>query len=62
MHAMGDALSFVGPVVGGLIMGVWLDKQLHTSPLFLLVLTFLGIATSIWSLIKKGSRPSPPHE
>lgn len=59
---MGDALSFLGPVIGGLFIGVWLDKTLHTTPLFLLGLTFLGIATSIWTLIKKGSRPSPPSE
>ena len=55
------ALGFqiAGSIVGGLLVGYFLDDYLHTAPLFTLVLTLGGLVGAmrllLWSL-KKTSR------
>jgi F0F1-type ATP synthase assembly protein I len=48
-----------GSIVGGLLLGYFLDDYLHTAPLFTLLLTiggFIGaLRVLLWSL-KKSSR------
>lgn len=36
----------------GVFIGNWLDKQLGTTPLFIILLTFLGIAAAYRNLYK----------
>jgi F0F1-type ATP synthase assembly protein I len=55
------ALGFqiAGSIVGGLLVGYFLDDYLHTAPLFTLLLTLGGLVGAmrllLWSL-KKSSR------
>jgi F0F1-type ATP synthase assembly protein I len=53
---MVEAFSMLAAVVVGLFLGVNLDKVLHTMPLFTITFTFLGIGTSIYSVIKKAKK------
>lgn len=57
LRTMGRALQFGGTVVGSLVVfllgGIWLDRRLDTSPLFLLVglaLAFAGIGYNLYEL------------
>jgi F0F1-type ATP synthase assembly protein I len=36
----------------GVLGGLWLDRRLHTTPLFLLTGTFLGAVSGIWTIYK----------
>ena len=42
------ALSLVLGVFGGL----WLDRKIHTTPLFLIIGFFLGAITGFWSIYR----------
>lgn len=63
-RAAGMALEFGGTVVGALLVclggGIWLDRRLGTSPLFLfvgLVLAFGAIGYSLYQIAKVDTRP-----
>ena len=48
MALMSAILSYlVGPTLVGLFGGKWLDEQIGTSPLFLVIGLLLGLATGI---------------
>lgn len=49
---MVSASNMVGPVIFGFFLGYYLDSVFDLSPLLTISLTFLGIATGIWSVIK----------
>lgn len=53
---MVEAFSMLAAVVIGFFLGVNLDKVWHTSPLFTITFTFLGIGASIFSTIKKAKK------
>ena len=40
-------------VVVGLLIGIFLDKWLHTVPLFTAVFTFIGLVSGIYSIFKE---------
>ncbi len=50
-----------GLLIGGLA-GIWLDKRLHTSPLFTFGLGLLGAAASMRELIRRLSREEKQEE
>ncbi|MBC7475627.1 MAG: AtpZ/AtpI family protein [Candidatus Sericytochromatia bacterium] len=50
---MVDAFTMLATVVVGLFLGVNLDKVFHTSPFLTITFTFLGIGTTIFSVLKK---------
>ena len=56
MRAMGllghVGLTMVVCVVGCILFGKWLDEQLGTAPVFLLIFIVLGAASAIFSLYK----------
>lgn len=39
-------------MVAGVLGGLWLDKKIHTTPLFLILGFFLGSVTGFWSIYK----------
>ncbi len=53
---MAVAFSMLATVVVGLFLGVYLDKYFHTMPLFTITFVFLGIGTSIYSVIMKAKK------
>lgn len=48
----GLGLSAVGSILLGVLAGLFLDRTLHTSPLFLLIGIFLGIAAAVLGVYK----------
>ncbi len=52
MRASRIAFELVLASLFGCAVGWWLDKQLHTSPAFILILSFLGFAAGVWSAWK----------
>jgi ATP synthase protein I len=43
--------SLVGSILIGTFGGRWLDKQLGTEPIFLIIGLFLGLAAGIYSML-----------
>lgn len=39
-------------IVIGVFGGLWLDKKIHTTPLFLLIGFMLGASAGFWSIYK----------
>lgn len=52
-HGLDLAFSMVSPMIFGFFMGLYLDQVFQTKPWLMLGLTFLGVATGFWSLIKQ---------
>ncbi len=50
------AVEMMAAVVVGVFLGHQLDKWLGSSPLFLLLLFFLGIVTGFWNVIKTAQK------
>lgn len=50
---MVDAFSMLAIVVVSFFLGVNLDKVFHTSPLLTITFIFLGIGTTIYSVLRK---------
>jgi F0F1-type ATP synthase assembly protein I len=46
-------LTFAGGIVVFLFVGFWLDRWLRTTPIFILVGTFLGTVLSFLSVYRK---------
>ena len=40
----------------GLAVGLWLDRRLHTPPIFTILFLILGIAAGFWNLWKLAQR------
>ena len=64
MTALG--LEFSATVIGGMVVGWWLDDQLGTKPLFLLLGIFGGLATSMIRVVQlarqfERARPDDPE-
>ncbi len=49
----GLGIQFGVVVVLSAFAGVWLDKRLGTSPLFVLVLVLVGSAGGFWSMVRR---------
>ena len=49
----GIGVQFAVTIVVFAFAGVWLDGQLGTSPLFVLVMVFGGAGLGFWSLVRK---------
>ncbi|MCH9852155.1 MAG: AtpZ/AtpI family protein [Alphaproteobacteria bacterium] len=50
------AVEMMAAVFVGVFLGYQLDKWLDSSPLFLLLLFFLGIVTGFWNIIKTAQK------
>jgi ATP synthase protein I len=63
LRAFGMAAQFGGTVLGALVVclggGIWLDRRLGTSPLFLFVGLVLAFATIGYSLYQIAKVPTP---
>ena len=55
-------IAFVLAVVIGFLVGYWLDRWLGTSPLFILVFFFLGVAAGHRQRRQDGERRRPGRE
>ncbi len=44
--------NLAAPIIGGLLLGYFLDRWLHTSPWMFLVLTILGTVGGFLALIR----------
>jgi ATP synthase protein I len=47
------AQNLIGMPLGGLLIGLLLDKLLGTMPWIMLALMFIGFAGAVWDLMKK---------
>jgi F0F1-type ATP synthase assembly protein I len=44
------------PILSGLACGIWLDKQLHTTPWLMFVLMIISLAFSIYAVYRVATR------
>ena len=44
------------PILGGLGCGIWLDRQLQTTPWLMFILMFASLAFSIYAVYRVASR------
>ncbi|OZM56791.1 hypothetical protein CIB95_11275 [Lottiidibacillus patelloidae] len=57
MALMSVILSqLVGATLVGVFGGIWLDGQIHTKPLFLVIGLLLGLAAGVYSTIRLVNR------
>ncbi len=56
-------LMFPTSIAGGLAIGYFLDKWLHTSPYLLIIFTLYGVVGGFWNLYKvtKTDRSNDRH-
>lgn len=55
-------VEFATIVVAGVIAGYYLDRYLHTAPLFTLLLTLAGMGGALYRLFWMLKRLSPPAD
>ena len=48
--------DFLSPIVVGIFLGFWLDRWSGMTPLFLLLLFFLGVLAGFWNLYRMAQR------
>ncbi|MDO5036766.1 MAG: AtpZ/AtpI family protein [Tissierellia bacterium] len=49
-------LNIFFPVLGGILLGAWLDKKLGTAYLFLSIFGILGALSGLLNIIKLGRK------
>jgi len=59
MLASGLVLEMAGLVIGGLLLGSWLDGRLGTAPILLAVLPFVGLVGGVYRIIRVLERRPP---
>jgi ATP synthase protein I len=53
MALMSSIISYlVGPILVGVFGGRWLDSYFQTSPTFMLIGVFIGMATGVYGLFR----------
>ena len=58
-------LEMTGLIVGGLLVGAWVDRRLGTAPLLLALLPFVGLVAGCWRILRAlqaGPREGGPPE
>ncbi len=62
--ALMSAISaqLVGSILIGLFIGKWLDAELGTLPLFLILGLFLGLGTGIYSMLQLIKKFNGSHD
>lgn len=46
------AIAMMVPIIGCVFLGIFLDRWLHTSPLFIIIMVFLGMGAAFRNLYK----------
>ena len=62
MMASAMVLEMTGLVVGGLLLGAWLDGKLGTAPILLALIPFVGMLGGIWRIVRVLERRMPGDE
>ncbi|MTD30843.1 AtpZ/AtpI family protein [Planomicrobium sp. YIM 101495] len=44
--------QLVGSVLIGVFTGMWLDDEIGTAPLFLIICLFVGLAVGVWAMLQ----------
>jgi F0F1-type ATP synthase assembly protein I len=60
-NAWGKVAEFIVPIVGGIVLGIYLDKYFHTSPLCLIIFLLLGCGAGFIGLLRETKRQEPPE-
>ncbi|MFH1466233.1 MAG: AtpZ/AtpI family protein [Pseudomonadota bacterium] len=45
-------LEMSGLIIGGLLLGAWLDRRLGTAPILMAVLPFVGLVAGCWRILR----------
>ena len=63
MRLAGLGLELAGAVVGGSLLGYWLDRRFGTYPRWLIVCASIGVVGGLYNLIRQAVRETmqPPH-
>lgn len=54
-------IYLAGPLVGGVLLGLFLDNWLHTKPIFVLIFIVVGSIATFYNLIKLTRDKDAPH-
>lgn len=49
-------IMLTGPILGGLLCGIWLDKQLQTTPWLMFVLMIVSLVFSTYAVYRVATR------
>jgi ATP synthase protein I len=49
--------ELLGAVIVGAVLGYWLDRFLGTTPLFMIILLFIGFITGFYNIYRLETRP-----
>jgi F0F1-type ATP synthase assembly protein I len=52
MLASALVLEMAGLIIGGLLLGAWLDQKLGTAPILLALLPFLGLLGGVYRIVR----------
>lgn len=52
LASMDTAYRMVGPVLLGMAIGYFIDQQFQTRPWWMLGMTFFGLLTGFWSMLR----------
>ncbi len=55
-------MMFPASIIGGLVIGYFLDKWLHTSPYLAIIFTLYGVAAGFVNLFKLAKKPEQKPE
>lgn len=58
----GVGVQFALTILVLTLLGIWLDGQIDTGPLFTVVLMMLGFVGATWSLIRQVLAPDKPDK
>ena len=50
LRFVGIGFYIGGCIVGGVVLGLWLDSVFHTTPILLLVFLILGLVAGFWGV------------
>ncbi len=62
MLASALVLEMAGLVIGGLLLGAWLDGRLGTAPILLAVFPFLGLVGGVFRIVRVLERRTPKED
>jgi F0F1-type ATP synthase assembly protein I len=56
MRLAGLGMELAGAIIGGCLLGYWLDRRFGTAPRWLMVCTLIGVVGGLYNLVRQALR------